>query len=150
MSLPKVDQTLGTLHTPKRTWQVLNRPLPDNILESYEALPTELHQRYSSIPWRFHRCRWVLRDDRLYLSELFRSGLLEMLTAETELPAVWVEELILHRATEIPLDSEECIDTDTYRLHITRYQFEKGRFVGERSSITTRSVIKGVFGCEDW
>jgi hypothetical protein len=150
MSLPRVDQSLGTLRTPKRTWRVLNCPLPAHIYRRYDALPPEHKQPPSSIPWQYHRCRWVLRNDRLYLTELFRPGLLEMLTAETEMPAVWVEELILHRATEMPLDSEECIDTNTYRLHITRYMFEKGKFIGERSSITTRSVIKGVFGCEDW
>jgi hypothetical protein len=150
MSLSRVDQPLGALRTPEQTWRVLNRPLPDYICHRYDALRTELRQPASSVPWRHHQCQWELRDGKLYLSELFRPDLLEMLINRKELLATWVEKLILHRVTEIPLGGKECLDTNSYRLHVTQYDFSQGTFTAEHSYIATRNLIKGAFQCEEW
>ncbi len=139
MSIPKHNTKYGTLIYQGREYALLNSLLPRELTGKYDQLGEEVMRPYCSAQWMKQQTRWEIRDQVLYLVEMFDEKILPLLIGEHEMKAIWVDMLAVHIATEIPLDR------DGYRHTKETVHFLELRFNDARHIVTQKKEGKGFF-----
>jgi len=127
-------RTFGTLQFEEKTFKALNRPLPDNLTDNY----LEYIKQPATImetAWMMHKCKWEVRENRLYLTEMFQTHLLRKFTDSEEVLATWVDKLILHRATETIISSKSILRKEN--IYYTELCFKNAKLLRKNQKVST-------------
>ena len=132
MSIPKQDQVYGSLLYRGTYMDVVNIPLPKYLLDGYDRLKRSGHHSTMEVFSLFPQCKWEIKRDRLYLTELFQPNLLKALCGEDIIHARWVQELITLHATVYEYPNFDI----RAKLYLRKFRFEEGVLVDKKLVIT--------------
>ena len=140
-------RTFGILQFEEKTFKVLNRPLPETLTDKYlEHIKQPV--TIMETAWMMHKCKWKIKKERLYLTEMFQTHLLKKFLNQEEVLAIWVDKLFLHRATETIISSKSILRKENIYYHELR--FKSAKLLGKKPKVSTvypkgskKSIIKG-------
>ena len=141
------DRTLGRLQFEEKECKVLNRPLPKSLTDKYLQYIKQPHTIMKT-SWMLHKCKWKIEKDSLYLTEMFQTHLLKKFLEKEEILATWVDELLLHRATEIIISSKSILRKEN--IYYSELRFKDAKLLGKKQKLSTmypkgsqNSIIQG-------
>jgi len=97
--------------------------------------------------WMLHKCKWEVRENRLYLTEMFQTHLLRKFTDSEEVLATWVDKLLFHRVTEMILSSKSILRKEN--VYYTELRFKNAQLLAKKLKVSTAygkdMEIRGIF-----
>ena len=140
-------RTFGILQFEEKTFKVLNRPLPETLTDKY----LEHIRQPATImetAWMMHKCKWKIKKERLYFTEMFQTHLLKKFLNQEEVLATWVDKLLLHRATETIISSKSILRKEN--IYYIELHFKDAKLLRKNQKVSTmypkgfkKSIIKG-------
>jgi hypothetical protein len=141
------DRILGRLQFEEKEFKVLNRPLPESLTDKYLQYITQ-QDTIITTSWMMHKCKWKIEKDNLYLTEMFQTHLLKKFVEKEEVLATWVDELLLHKATEIIISSKNILRKEN--IYYSELRFKGAKLLGNKQKVSTiypkgskKSTIQG-------
>jgi hypothetical protein len=132
------DSSCGILLHEGKKFKVLNRPISESLIDKYDEYSKNTITVIEEI-WMFHTCKWEIRKNKLYLTEMFQSHLLRLFTNKNFMLATWVDKLLLHRATEVLMSSKK--DNRKEKLYYSDLRFDNANLVSKKISISSSYTL---------
>ena len=146
MATLRHGRTFGILQFEKKEYRVCNRPLSKSLMEKY-AQYIKKPQTIIETLWMLHKCKWEVRENRLYLTEMFQTHLLRKFTDSEEVLATWVDKLLFHRVTEMILSSKSILRKEN--VYYTELRFKNAQLLAKKLKVSTAygkdMEIRGIF-----
>jgi len=153
VSFPTKDTIWGEIEYEDKIYDLLDRPISDEIWNTINLYKQENNCGVSSASWNANKFKWIVKDNKLFITSLKcrlcknKSNLIPVIFNVNKLYAKWVStsiKLVLSKK-ELALDEREEIQIERELLVLT---FENGILISTHEDVEryTSKIIKSYLG----